>query len=876
MGQCENIREGNGAVYWEEATPPPAAARQPMSSTSADTSCPSASHWRRLLAGQLDPEERQRLERHLEGCPACRQLTEALRGDTGAVATRADTNPEPDLGRSPNPGPRAPSDLLRALHDVPPRFPFLSPPFDAGEMGWLGIYRIRRVLGEGGMGVVFEAEDTHLQRRVALKVMKPEVAGNQASRQRFLQEARAAGGLAHDHIVTIYHVGLENDVPFLSMQYLHGESLEQRLQRQGRLPLAELLRVGREVAAGLAAAHDKGFIHRDVKPANLWLEELPGPPGSTAPRYRVKILDFGLARPVSSPKRLTASGFIVGTPHYLAPEQARGQALDGRSDLYSLGVVLYRAASGKLPFEGNDPLSVLTALASQDPRPLSALAPDLPAPVAALIHRLLSRDPAARPASGHEVVAEIEALERNLLSDPAITPLPAGSVPPAPRSTASLAAPRAWPRWALALSVLAFLLVNAALAWHYFADRGPDPSGEGGEGAVAAEPIKLGVLFSQSGPLRDTGRSAVEATRLAIDELNEQGGVLGRRVQAIVEDGQSDPEVFKTKAEKLLGVDEVSAIIGCWTSASRRAVRPVVESHDSLLLYPVQYEGLEQSPNIVYLGAAPNQQILPSIRAAMGMLDRKRFYLLGTDSVYPRAVGAMMRDVVEGSPPAAVVGETYLPPGDLDVSEAIEKIRASKADMVVDTLNGDTELSFPRKLREAGLTAARVPILFFDIPEYELRGRNGKWVVGDCVACNYFESVEGAENKSFLAKFRERYGEDRAISDTMENSYVGVQLWARGVQKAGSPDPRQVREALKGMKLEAPAGLIRIDPRTQHTYNTVRLARIKEGGKVEIFFRTEEAEPPEPYPPSRTRERWEKFLDDLYKGWGGHWEAPQR
>jgi urea transport system substrate-binding protein len=845
-----------------------------VSPTSTDTSCPTAPHWRRLLAGQLDPEERRRLERHLEACPACRQAVEGLRADTVESAA---AGPQLETRLDPSPAPDSPSSspLLRGTRINPPGFSFLSPPFEADEIGWLGIYRIRRVLGEGGMGIVFEAEDTHLQRRVALKVMKPEVAGNQASRQRFLQEARAAGGLSHDHIVTVYQVGLENDVPFLSMQYLYGETLEHRLQRVGRLPLPDLLRIGREVAAGLAAAHDKGIIHRDVKPANLWLEEVHAPPSSAAPRYRVKILDFGLARTVSAPRRLTASGFIVGTPHYLAPEQARGLHLDGRCDLYSLGVVLYRAACGSLPFDGGDPLSVLTALASNEPRPLSVLAPGLPAPVAALIHRLLAKDPASRPASGHEVAAEFEALERNLVLGEQTAGSPAYTAPSEPRSASSRVRPRPWPYWALALSVLAFVLVSAAVLRHHLAKRGSGPGGEPGDAGVPGEPIKLGVLFSSSGLLRDNGRSAIDATLLAIDELNEQGGVLDRRIQAVVADGKSDPEVFRAQAEKLIAHDDVIALVGCWTSACRRSVRPIVEEYHSLLLYPVQYEGLEQSPNIVYLGASPNQQILPTIRTAMGMLGRRRIYLLGTDSVYPRATNAMIRDVVETVRQARVVGEKYLAPGDLDVARAIEEIRESKADLVVDSLNGDTELSFPRKLRQAGIEAADTPILFFNIPEYELRGRNGKWVVGDYVACNYFESLDGAENAAFLRKFRERYGEDRVISDTMENCYVGVQLWARAVRKAGDPDPQRVREALKGMTMEAPAGTIRIDPRNQHTDNVMRLAHILPDGKVQFVLSPAPAQPPEPYPPSRTRAQWDRFLDNLYKGWGGHWEAAQ-
>ena len=214
------------------------------------------------------------------------------------------------------------------------RFPFLMEARGPDELGWLGPYRIRAVLGEGGMGVVFDAEDSQLCRRVALKILKPELALTPLLRKRFLQEARAAAALPSDHVVAIYQVGSAGEVPYLAMQYLEGETLEQCLQRVGRLPAAEAARLGRDIALGLAAAHDKGLIHRDIKPANIWLEVVPG---DSAPR--VKLLDFGLARLAGGVSNLTASGMIVGTPHYLAPEQARGLTLDHRGDLFSLGCV---------------------------------------------------------------------------------------------------------------------------------------------------------------------------------------------------------------------------------------------------------------------------------------------------------------------------------------------------------------------------------------------------------------------------------------------------------------------------------------------------------------------------------------------------------
>jgi urea transport system substrate-binding protein len=814
-----------------------------MSQTSTDSRCPGAGDWRRLLGRQLSTVEQEVLERHLDGCPACRRLVQGLRAETPAgIAVgggRADTEPSP-----------VPFDKPTSTR----RFDFLAPPLEPGEMGWLGHYRIRGVLGEGGMGVVFDAEETTLQRQVALKVMKPDLAANLGARQRFLQEARAAAALPNDHVVTIYAVGQENDVPFLAMEYLAGESLEDCLDREGRLPLPELLRVGREAALGLAAAHDRCLIHRDIKPANLWLE---------GARARVKILDFGLARSLAAASNLTASGFIVGTPYYLAPEQARGLPnLDGRCDLFSLGVVLYRAAAGVLPFNGPDPLSVITALATQEPRALAELAPDLPPAVAGLIHRLLAKDPARRPASAGDLVAELTALEQGRApAAPAVTP--SRTIPVAPLGSPPR---RSWTRWCLAASLAAFVLVNAVLIAHRLVGARPGSD----------EPIKVGLLFSLSGLLKDNGSSTNDAALLAIAELNDKGGVLGRRLEPVVADGASDEAEHAAQAERLITQEHVSVIVGCWTSAARKAVKPVVERHDHLLLYPVQYEGLEQSPNIFYLGATPNQEILPALRFATGMLRRRRVFLVGTDTVYTHAVNAVLRDALRDDREVAIVGEQYYPLGVTDYAAVVAAIRDNRADLIVSNLNADPERKFPRTLRAATFRGERPPVLSFDVPESELRGLNARLVVGDYIACNYLESVQTPENEAFVRKFRERYGPQRSLSDPMENAYVGVHLWARAVEAAGSPEPARVRPALEGLTLDAPAGSIKIDPVTHHTWNVVRVARILPEGRLRIVFSTEQALPPEPFPPTRTREQWEQFLDGLYRGWGNRWEAPAR
>ena len=287
------------------------------------------------------------------------------------------------------------------------------------------------------MGVVFLAEDTQLRRSVALKAMLPEIAEKDTCRERFLREAQAAAAIEHDHIVTIHHVGEEGGVPFLVMPLLKGESLDDRLTSKDRPDLAEVLRLGREIAAGLAAAHAHGLIHRDIKPANIWLDG-----GADS---RVKILDFGLARPAQDETHLTHSGVIVGTPSYMSPEQASGKVIDGRADLWSLGCVLYRLCTGRLPFTGTDMMAVLLQAALEPPTPPCQLNPDVPPALDDLVMRLISKEPKDRPASAQAVVDEIRTLERRLI---------AGS---SEATTQSLSAPNAPPRRRLLVAALVLL-----------------------------------------------------------------------------------------------------------------------------------------------------------------------------------------------------------------------------------------------------------------------------------------------------------------------------------------------------------------------------------------------------------------------------------
>ncbi len=396
-------------------------------------------------------------------CPSCRQAVQAPEKAAPRAAeapTVAAGGSSPAAGqdqRAEGTGGNAPpaEGKDRALYD------FLAPPQSADELGRLGHYRVLKVLGAGGMGVVFQADEPALKRKVALKAMLPGLAASESARQRFLREAQAAAAIEHDHIVPIHYVGEDRGVPFIAMPFLRGEPLDARLEREGKLPLAEVLRIGREMAEGLAAAHERGLIHRDVKPANVWLETRRGEPGASATGGRVRILDFGLARSVEQESALTQQGAIVGTPSYMAPEQARGDPVDARSDLFSLGGVLYRLCCGKPAFQGRDNIATLMAVATEEPPPPIAVNPELPVEVSDLVMALLQKDPDRRPASAAAVVEALQDLEEKLRG--AARPHnPTVALPAAAKGKAAPAKRRR--RWLVAVAAGLAVLIGGLVA----------------------------------------------------------------------------------------------------------------------------------------------------------------------------------------------------------------------------------------------------------------------------------------------------------------------------------------------------------------------------------------------------------------------------
>ncbi len=387
--------------------------------------------------------------------------------------------------------------------------------------------------------------------------------------------------------------------------------------------------------------------------------------------------------------------------------------------------------------------------------------------------------------------------------------------------------------------------------------------------------IKVGILLSRTGTLAMTEAPMIEAALFAIQELNDRGGLLGRRIEPIVQDAESVEQSFETLAEKLIQEHAVSTIFGCCTSSSRKTVKPVVEEHDHLLVYPMQHEGLELSRNIIYLGSAPNQQFLWAAQYLYAMQKAKRVFLIGSDYVYPHAAAEMIRDRIEGLG-GEIVGNAFVPLGSFNVSDAVREIADTKPDVIMSQVVGGSNLALYQALRGAGIGPPEIPTLATNMTVGEIRYVGPELLAGNYSAWSYFMEIGTEDNRAFLERFQAASGATATVSDPMEALYSGVLLWAQAVTEAGTDDVATIREAMLHQSIDAPEGRIEIDPETQYARRISRLARIESDGRFKVINRSEEPVIPEPYPSERSVEQWDAFLQDLYEGWGRRWENPTR
>lgn len=381
--------------------------------------------------------------------------------------------------------------------------------------------------------------------------------------------------------------------------------------------------------------------------------------------------------------------------------------------------------------------------------------------------------------------------------------------------------------------------------------------------------IRIGILHSLSGTMAISERPMVDAMLLAIDEINSHGGVLGRRIDPIVVDGSSDPKVFAKQAEDLITKRDVCSVFGGWTSDSRKTMKPVFEKHHHLLWYPMQYEGLEQSPNILYMGATPNQQVLPAVDWAMKHLGRK-FFLVGSDYVFPRSAHEIMKERIRESG-GTVVGESYEKLGGNNFKTIIRTLKQANPDVILNTINGDSNVEFFRELRAAGITPKKIPTISFSIGEEEISRMHPESMIGDYAAWSYFQSIASKENAHFVTNFQTKYGRHRVTGDPIETAYIGIHLFAAAVKKAGTDDVGVIREAARGLSFAAPEGRVRIDPHTQHMHRIARIGQVQSDGQYKIVWSSEKPIKPDPYPAYKSEKEWHLFLDALYEKWGKRW-----
>lgn len=372
---------------------------------------------------------------------------------------------------------------------------------------------------------------------------------------------------------------------------------------------------------------------------------------------------------------------------------------------------------------------------------------------------------------------------------------------------------------------------------------GGDDAGEGAD--ANADGIKVGVLQSLTGTMAISETTVSNATMLAIDEINESGGVLGEEVVAVVEDGASEPAIFAQKAQKLIQDDGVATVFGGWTSASRKAMLPVFERTGNLLWYPVQFEGNECSPNIMYSGAQPNQQIVPALDWAEEE-GYKSYFLIGSDYVFPRTANLILKKHLEDRG-LEMAGEAYVPLGGTDFSGVVSRIRSANPDIIFNTLNGDSNVAFFKQMQAAGIPPSELPVMSFSIGEQEAQAMGAELVEGSYATWNYFQSREDDANQSFVEAYQAEYGEDAAITDPMVHAYLNVYAWKAAVEKAGSFDPAEVREAARDLgRIPTPMGEVTFAPNGS-LVQTAYVGQLGEDGQFEIISDSGEPIEPEPY-----------------------------
>ena len=714
------------------------------------------------------------------------------------------------------------------------------------EPDWKDLgFEIQKVLGTGGMGIVYLARQVVLDRLVALKTIPSWVRITPNALERFDIEAKAVARLRHPNIVQIFEVGSVAGRPYLSLEFAEGGTLRDAIRNQLPEP-REAARIALVLARAIEHAHARGILHRDLKPSNVLVCRADGEKSGPPDPDLLKIADFGLARLLGSTKRLTLPGALVGTPGYMAPEQAQGRIdlIGPETDVYGLGVVLYEMLCGRPPFKGETSWSIVHQVVSLPPPPIRAVRPECPRALEAICLKCLSKPPGNRYASAGALALDL----RRFLDG---------------NRTRSEFKGRFTRRTLLTGGALAASAGAAAGLW-----------------AIRRAPsIRVGILQSQTGTMGEGGRAVIETNLLAIDEINGSGGVLGRSIEPIVADGESDEEIFARESRRMISELGASVIFGGLISAHCHAIEPVVQELDRLLFYPAEWEGLARTPNVIRLGALPNQHVLPAVEWARDSQGKRRLFVVGSDSIYPRVLGTILTDAAPKLG-VEIVGEVYISSSDVlgPVLGVVRRIEAEKPDLILSLLYGKANSVFIHELRTVRrVTPEARPCVSFCLSEQEMRNVLRE-MVGDYVCGHYFQTLKSAANDRFLERLR---GDAKIehnpflVSDAMEASYVAVHLWAKAVALAGTADNSgAIRQALGTIEFLGPGGPVRVDPSAQETRKHSRVGQISADRSIEQVWSSPEPIPPIAYPGTRSADQWEALVEGYRTRWKGHWSNP--
>jgi len=375
------------------------------------------------------------------------------------------------------------------------------------------------------------------------------------------------------------------------------------------------------------------------------------------------------------------------------------------------------------------------------------------------------------------------------------------------------------------------------------------------------EPIRVGVVHSLTGPLAVSERPIVDAYRLAAEQINAEGGLLGRPLVLDVRDGASRPEVFASETDSLLRDPRVAVVVGGWSGEARRAMLPVLERHDGLLLYPAPFQGLARSPHVVHLGATPNQELGPALDWA---IDRgaKRFLLIGSEGLSSRATNRIAQDMIQLRG-VTLVGEEYASSDGRDLRQLAERVVRAGPDCIVSTVQGEENAAVMRALRDAGVDPSNMTIISLSLTEPAIRAMGADLFTGCMLVGGYFRSVDLPSNRRFLGAMRERLGPDAAVGDAMCTAYLGLRLWASAVRDAGRVEPRAVHRAMRGRHTEGPGGPFIIDPSSHHAWRTVHLGRVRTDGEIDLVWDSGTPVAPVPFPMWRSERQWKSMLNEV-------------